>query len=84
MARRCGGAELLVRRLPALGHDQFADHEGFDLAFAGGAQLVLDVNQRGFEALDAHRTFLQGALHAGAEFFFVERLAAAVSFDQAR
>ncbi|MNE69198.1 hypothetical protein D3C80_1649080 [compost metagenome] len=43
---------------------------------------MLDVRQRRFQALDADRTFFQGALHTGAQFFFVEGLAAAVLLDQ--
>lgn len=67
-----------------LGHHQFAQHPRLDLALAGGAQLVLDVADGRFQALDADRTLLQGALHAGAQLVLVERLAAAVLLDQAR
>ncbi len=45
---------------------------------------MLDVHQRGFQALDTHRALFQGPLHTGAEFFFVEGLATAVLLDQAR
>gem|GEM_PF-40099 len=37
-----------------------------------------------FQALDADRALLQRALHAGAQFLLVERLAAAVLLDQPR
>jgi hypothetical protein len=43
--------------LAQLGHHQFTDHQRFDFALAGGAQAALDVRQRRFQALDAHRAF---------------------------
>jgi hypothetical protein len=70
--------------LAQLGHHQFTDHQRFDFALAGGAQAALDVRQRRFQALDAHRALFQRALHAGAQLVFVEGLARAVLLDQPR
>lgn len=65
-----------------LGHHQLADHQGFDFPLAGGAQLMLDVGNGRFQALDADRAFFQRTLHAGTQFVLVEGLAAAVLLDQ--